>query len=442
VRKSRQFMGRGGRQGWWGQHQLIVDQKEYDYLLPADKICRDARDIELFQKLSETKRKSERRFANRLGAVKNYFFQHYIVFTQDESHNTPDVMSKWANCLSNMDIEWNRIKSQLTPQKLPEAILLEKCTRGLIWRACKDWNFLVPNDERFMLSRLTVFTHITQDKRIQMESPPLEDRYNLGMTLHDVSAAMHYLDHSPLYMTVPGKADTVKKLLENKTLAITYECIGQIFEREMHVGNFHKLPEAFLELITRAYGEPGVFRKKLVEIFALGRRSGSETLQALLQKVFLEKLHSFALKKLSGLGSIAMDRSVLNDKTLTPEGEAIVALLYSLHAAKARLQWESEQELSNMSPLQATATTVVTAVTNYFYESLPQVIDKLIELIDHPFTREKAILDEVLEEGETSVLYMDSWCVLFKQNKTYDRPVREEELKNGYSFCELRSGGG
>jgi hypothetical protein len=438
-RLSRQFAGRPARQGHVGQYQLNLDQKEFDSLPAPYNTYRDERALHYWQKQYEAKRKTERRFADRLAAIKNYFFQKYIRYMVDENNSDAELTRKWANCLSNMDIEWNRLKTQFLLRKFTEEKLLAECTSGLIRRACKDWNFLVPDDARLMLRPVDVLNHIlgTISRRYINETP--EDDYDGPLGLNDVSPARFYLENSPLYVTVGEEhVDTIKTVLESKRLCITYDCIGQIFEEDMDGSNFHnRLPGAFLNLISKGYVENTIpYKKKLVEIYALGRWSNNSDLQLTLQQVFLNTLYKFALKKTEGLSIVVIDRNSVEDKTLNKKAKSIVALLNSLNLTKDKLEYERLKELDDMHPVQARVTQVVTTLTDYFYESQTVIIEKLIQLINYPFTWEKAKLDDVFDEAQTNIVYMNSWCGLFKMNHPRIRSADEEALQLEYSFCE------
>jgi hypothetical protein len=68
-----------------------------------------------------------------------------------------------------------------------------------------------------------------------------------------------------------------------------------------------------------------------------------------------------------------------------------------------------------MNTLETAVDTAVTVLSSFFeYDTLSSVLLRLIELIDHPFTREQEKLTEVLKESESSVLFLGSWCAFFQ----------------------------
>ena len=436
-RLSRQIVGRAARLGHIGETQLIVDEDEFTALLSADDKKRGIDAVGILQQERATSEKSKRRFAERLGSVKNYFFTKYIQHIQDEKNVTTDLNRRWAACLSNMDTEWHRLMSEFRLKKdthgmgLSEREILSKCTTGLLKRACKDWNFLVPRDERIMLNHTSVEAAIiTQTSKTLPADTVVNDGLNLPLDINDISAARHYVENSPLLVTVPAK--TEKEISarteciqdKDKRLLAAYECVGQIFNEEIDLKN----PEpsiriAFENLIGKIFqGNSIPYRKKLIEIYAIGQWSNDLEFQKLLSRLFLERLFAFALRKISefkGENTI-IDRARVTTLDLSKEELDIEALMVGLREKLTQKNEQRAKEVEKMNLVESTVDTAVTFVSSYLYETFPGLLEKLIKLIDMDlsFARKEEALHTALAEAKSNHSFVNSWCVFFNNTGT------------------------
>jgi hypothetical protein len=460
-RLSRQIIGRAARLGHIGETQLIVDEDEFNTMLSVDAKTLGIEAVNILQQERATTDKSNRRFAGRLGSVKNYFFTKYIKHIQDEKNITPDLNRRWAACLSNMDTEWHRLISEFRVKKdthgklLGEREVLAKCTTGLLKRACKDWNFLVPRDESMMVNHTGVESEINeQTSKIPMPEVAVNDGMNhFQLDMNDVSAARHYIENSPLLVTVPTKTEKenaeLKKRIaaKDKRLLAAYECVGQIFNAEINLHNPDpSLKVAFENLIEKIFQENSIpYRKKIIEIYAIGQWSNDPEFQKSLSRIFLERLYAFALKKISafkGENNTIIDRTRIAASALSKEELNIEALLVGLREKLAQKKAQRTAEIEQMNVVQSTVDTAVTFVSSYLYETFPGMLEKLINLIDTDllFARKEDKLQAALVDAKTNHSFMNSWCVFFNHAATGVDEFKQELTHQNQNELHLQPG--
>jgi hypothetical protein len=433
-RLMRQFAGRGARQGHIGFFLMVLDENEFDELLTVADRTLGLEAVHLLQQQRAQADRSRRRFADRLGEVKSYFFDKYVAFMQDDKNQDVDLNRKWAACLSNMDIEWHRLMTLNFTRNFTTPEALYHSTSGLIRKACKDWNFLVASKRHFMMRPLAVEKAILYKQTPYQWPDTEEDCYNGKLKIHDVSAAKHYVEKSPLFITMDIKGDAqnemVLNIIEQKRLITAYECLEQIFEEKLDFDFiYHSLATAFKNLIAKAFADqPIQFRKKLIEIFAIGRWSKNQNVEQQLPEIFLSCLYDFILTKIieNKTHPISIDNTLMQENLASGKTKDIEALLRFLKRAKNNHTDQRKRETDNMNIVQTTVDTAVDLVSTYLYGSMADFLKKLIDLADHPFTREPKELDSALQDAQSSQLYEHSWCVLFNPVDANERMLHAQ----------------
>jgi hypothetical protein len=133
----------------------------------------------------------------------------------------------------------------------------------------------------------------------------------------------------------------------------------------------------------------------------------------------------------------AIPLSINKQAHLSKEANTIVALLDSLRHTLATRLAQKHAEKAQMNAIEAVVDTTIDSVSAYFYEASPVMLQKLIDMIDHPFTRDQVALNEALKVAETTHTFLTSWCVLFRQAAPDAEPVKVEhkqEQSAGYVF--------
>jgi hypothetical protein len=273
------------------------------------------------------------------------------------------------------------------------------------------------------------------------------------LDMNDVSAPRHYIENSPLLVTVSTKTEKeyieLKKRIvakENRLL-VAYECIGQIFNEEINLHNPDpSLRAAFENLIEKIFqGNTIPYRKKLVEIYAIGQWSHDQGLQKSLSRLFLERIYAFALKKMSefkGENNTIIDRARIADNALSKEELNIEALLIGLREKLAQKKEQRTAEIEKMNVVESTVDTAVTFVSSYLYANFPEMLEKLIKLIDTDllFARKEDKLQEALTDAQTNHSFMNSWCVFFNDTATGVEEFKSEMAPQSQNELHLQPG--
>jgi hypothetical protein len=437
-RLTRQFGGRAARQGFVGVLAEVYDECEFDELNVVAARTSGVAAIPLLQKQRSLADQNKRRFADRLSTIKSFFLDKYVSYTQQENNPGVDLNRKWAACLSNMDIAWqhlimqNYFKKKAVEAKVDETAVLTNCTLELIRKTLKDWNSLVSNDAYYM--RPKQIEEIILQQNVNTKTAELtEVPYYSTLHINDVSAAKRYIDYSTLFVTLDIGDDTQKlslqQFLDQKRIQLTFECLGQLFDEEFDQNQpIGSLQQAFSNLISKVFmGKPPIpYRKKLLEILAIGRWSKNEELQVKLSDMFLTCMAEFIYTKLFECKSLSettdVSRTILN--TALKPVQKIEALLELLRNTLKEQRELKEEEFKKMNVFESTLANLVTA---YFGEDVLEVLDKLIAIADIPFTRQPDELVKALTDAESSVLYKDSWCVMFNSTRTNEKLLNAGE---------------
>jgi len=240
----------------------------------------------------------------------------------------------------------------------------------------------------------------------------------------------------------PNENSTIKQRVENIRLYAAHECIAQIFGKDNIYKNFGDyLEQSFLQLITESFLEsPKIpFRKKLLEIFAIGEWSKNPTLQANLSRTLLKCLYTFSIRKINEYRKEfpAVTLSRAGKDSLSDEAANLESLLEYLKNTLALKILQQNENKSKMSAVESAVDDVVTTVSCYFYDTCPIMLKKLIELIDQPFIREQSVLTEALKEAETRHEFLTSWCILFRpsiEGREQPNEKKQQEHAAGYVF--------
>lgn len=433
IRTTKQLMGRKGRKGGAGQGIVILEKNE----------------MELYDqnRLREVKNKI---FIERLRKIKSHFctlFREWEALQKDISE---DIQREWGNCLNKMDSEWPQLLRVARDNLTDDTRILIDCTKLLIENACQNWNKFSPIQQQpeIVISKINL---AFPQKDIVLST---DSKSSQQLAITDVSPSMTYVDCCPLTFTTCisdiKDEENSQTRIEAKRCKAAWQRIEQVLggkfyeESDSESLKNARLLLSFTKLFNRLYPNTSRLRELLREIFAVAQWSKSQELQQNLREVcaatFADFTHSLLSKDVDLRAEIPVmtlnHKSNSKSKKLNELEEMITFLKVNLAERKSA---EDKLDFS---------TRALTSLSSLLKDNVTTKLEKLLEFIDHPFTRSQ--LDDSAhkkdeEESDNDLVFVDAnprctdistayrlatqQFVLFPMKKNTDREVTALKMK-------------